>query len=574
MQKARIIWFEIRNPDRHSPPPLALILSPVWKHPGAGGTASRPGPFKACAGAQERDLTDIRRRREPRFERGAVPELLYMKKLFNYLTAMGLASCCGLAHAESPLLRSIDIQSRAAVNTQDVYQRLSPYLNKEVNHELLQNVLDEITKYYKEQGYPTSKAYLPVQTSDDGVLRVEVLTTNIREVKIKDSDMLTSGARERLFARVREMKGDAINVKQLENSLLRLTDLGSFDINGQFDMTGTEDEVDFKVFADPRQKFDFAVFADNHGTEAAGEYRLGLYGAVKNLTHNADNLSLFAARSDEDQTDFNISYDIPLNSYPTVVGGSICYNMYDLAKEYELLGAEGTALSFDLYLKHTILRSRQDRLVYSLGGYYKKLEDSFDVFGIDFEKHETALYTGLSYSYDDQKYYFTGMGKGTFGKLSNDDDYDIFDDGNYLIYNQDLTAGYYFTPGWMALATLNVQASNTNLNGSEQFNVSGAEAIAAYDHSILSTDSGAIAQLGVQYQYKGEANFRIRPHFDYGYGKSHGYDSENLAGVGVDSLVQYKGMFARLQLNHALKDVDYVDNDDFKVFLSVGYQNV
>lgn len=497
-----------------------------------------------------------------------------MKRMFAHLLAAGLAAGCTLAHADSALLRSIDIESRAAVSTSDVYTRISPYLNQEVNHELLQDVLDEITSYYREQGYPTSRAYLPLQTSDDGTLRVEVLTSNISSVQINEGAGLRRGARERLLSRVRDLRGEPINTFQLEGSLLRLTDLGSFDITGEFRPTADSGELDFIVNTARKRRFDLALFADNHGTEAAGEYRAGFYTALRNVSGNADNLTFFAAASNEQQYDFSLGYDIPLNGYPTVLGAALCYNTYDLAQEYALLGATGQALSFDVYLRHTLLRSRTDKLLLSVGGYYKQLKDSFETFGVDFRKHETALYAGLGYSYDDQCYYLNVQTKGTAGQLVNDDDWDVFEEGTYLIYNQELSGGYYFRPQWLALATLRLQAANMELSGTERMTLSGADAVAAYDSSVLNADSGVLTQLAVQYQHKGNTALRVRPHLDYGYGKSHGSASERLAGVGIDGQISHSGFFAKIQLNHALRDPAGIQTDSLKAFLSIGYQNV
>lgn len=504
----------------------------------------------------------------------AAPRSPPMNRMFDYLLAVGMAVGCTLAHAESALLRSIDIESRAAVSTGDVYTRISPYLNQEVNHELLQDVLDEITAYYREQGYPTSRAYLPLQTSDDGTLRVEVLTANISSVQINEGAGLRRGARERLLAGVRSLKGEPINTFQLESSLLRLTDLGSFDITGEFSPTADSGELDFIVNTSRKRRFDLALFADNHGTEAAGEYRAGLYTTLRNATGNADNLTFFAAASDEQQYDFSLGYDLPLNGYPTVLGAAVCYNTYDLAQEYALLGATGQALSFDVYLRHTLQRSRYDKLLLSVGGYYKQLRDSFETFGVDFRKHETALYAGLSYGYDDQRYYLSAQAKGTAGRLVNDDDWDIFEEGTYLIYNQELSGGYYLRPQWLALATLRLQAANQELSGAERMTLSGADAVAAYDSSVLNTDSGLLAQLAVQYQHKGTTALRVRPHLDYACGKSHGASSERLAGIGVDGQISHKGFFARLQLNHALRDPSGIQADSLKAYLAIGYQNV
>ena len=77
---------------------------------------------------------------------------------------------------------------------------------------------------------------------------------------------------------------------------------------------------------------------------------------INNLTGSADALSLFVARSQESQDNFNLSYEIPVSSHPTILGTSLCLSDYELADEYKILGAQGKSLTYDIYVKEPLLR--------------------------------------------------------------------------------------------------------------------------------------------------------------------------------------------------------------------------
>ena len=72
-------------------------------------------------------------------------------------------------------LGGVSITSDAQLERKGVEEALRPYIGREIDAKLLQQILDEISRCYREGGYPSSQAYIPEQIAQGGVIQVTVL---------------------------------------------------------------------------------------------------------------------------------------------------------------------------------------------------------------------------------------------------------------------------------------------------------------------------------------------------------------------------------------------------------------
>lgn len=486
--------------------------------------------------------------------------------------AFALAIANIASATEKATIENINITSKAPVNPQHIRDRIQPFLGKNIDAHLLQKVLNEITDYYQSLGYINSQAFLPEQNIVDGILHVQVLTTDINDIKIHRTEFLSSNTENMIFKRLNALQGNALKADEIETQLLKIADLGSFTVKAEFAEADEISEYDLHIFAKEKNTFNFATFADNHGTEASGKYRVGLYSGFNNLSSHADNLSLFLAKTNEEQNNFNLSYDLPINSYLTVLSTSMCLSDYELAKEYQELGATGYALSYDLFLKQNLYRSFAHRLDLSLGVAYKKLKDSFERFDLDFKKHTYQTISHLDYYFSNNNFRYEGLSKIIYGRLINDDNFHLLENNNYFIFNQSSNFIYQFHNNAEFNTKIQAQIASRNLDGNEQMAIGGADGIAAYDSSAITGDNAFIFSTGINFFTNDLIKFSIGPHFDYGIAKIKNYQSESIYGAGIDTNISYKGFFSKLQFNFALKELEYQENDNFKFFMTLGYQ--
>ena len=454
-------------------------------------------------------------------------------------------------------------------------QAIAHLIGKPISSELLDEVLSSLSRYYQQQGYRHAQALLPEQIiKADGKLKVFMANAILGHSDIEQmpDNLLRQGAQRRLFAGIDRMQGQPVNEDALESAILKLSDLGVFNLNGEFAAGATPLTQDLTLKLKAAPPIALQVFADNHGTEAAGRYRYGLNLNFLNLSGNADTLGLFYARSSERQNNYSLSYQIPLNDHPTVIGFNVCLTDYELSREYAALGAEGSSWDAALFVTEPIYRSQSQRLSFNGGYRYRKLTDEFTAFDLKFRQHSHALWTALDEVYAGEAFSLAGRAQLTVGKLTNDDDYSLYAESVYKLFNLNALLSYQLNAALSLNSELEVQYTPDDVDSSEEFVAGGALGVSGFDSNVLSGDSGALIKLYPELKPWAGGNFAIRPNFKAAVVKDDYAPRDTLASAGLELRAEVKGLYAALSFDAALGDKPYSDLDDGKVWFEVGYR--
>lgn len=491
------------------------------------------------------------------------------------LSVLGICSVAQIMPADAAALRAVALSTNTENTTlpQTLSGRLSPYIGQEISAELLEDVLKEVNRYYKKDlGLPFSEAYLPEQTITDGVVNVYVHDPVVGSVMVANQSYLNDSTYKMLFSPLEEASGKGVSAQEFESNLLKLADLGVLDLKGTF--LGNSLDPDVEVAVADKDLIFFDVFADNHGTKAAGQYRFGAQGKLRNLSGNADTLSLFYARSSKSQNNYALSYEIPISSSPTVLGAVLCFSDYELAREYEVLDAKGEYQSYELYLRHPVSRSANDRVDFTAGVRYRDLTDEFAAFDVRFKKKSYAAYGGLSGAWRlDHDVYAAAYSTFTVGRLDvTEDDFDIYEDGGYALLNFGGLIELPIVKPLSFFLRLDGQLSPDDVDSSEHLVVSGASGVSAYDSSAAQGDQGLLVSTGLEFKPLSELNFTIKPHLDYGFVRQNDlHETEHISGIGLAFKVEYSGFYANVDFSHTLGHEPDNSRDNGKVFFSVGW---
>lgn len=459
----------------------------------------------------------------------------------------------------------------------DAKGALGGLIGQEIDAHLLQRVLNQLSRYYRDLGYTNAQAYLPEQSILDGKLDVYVATTKLQDVVLENNTAVSDDYFDYLLSGVKEQYGQPINQAELESQLLKLSDLGVFNLVGGFsalDATGLY--ADLELRAEPSSdRWTFEVFADNYGNESSGRYRFGGHLIVKSPFGIADRLSLFYARTDEQQNNYSLNYEAPINSHPTVLGVNFCYSNYELGQEYEVLGAQGHAYTIEGYVREPLFRDADNKLDLQVGMRYRKLVDEFRNFDLEFRKHSLAAYTSLStvnaLNVDTSVY---GQAKFTMGRLYMDDAYELMPEDTYYLLNLDAGVMHRFNSNLFWQTSLQAQMASTALEGSEQFLAGGPQGISALGSSDLVGDSGLVLRNELIFQpFESTSNFVLNmgPHIEAASVSSKGYTSDSAASAGFQVELWTYGLNASLDLSTILgSKPDFVE-DDARIMFSVSY---
>jgi len=402
-------------------------------------------------------------------------------------------------------LQSITLSGNSIYDTSTLNEVLGDVAGKSYDLAGLKGLANLITSYYREHGYPFTRAFIPAQPMNDGNLRMEIVEGKYGKVTANGDETLAVSAQQFLTQLQSET---VIESKRLERTTLILDDLPGIKTTpiirpGQ--MIGTGD-LDIKVERDSR--FGGEVGLDNYGNRYTGRNRARVNLHVDSPFMLGDQLTVGGLYTEEDMWLGNLGYSMPVGSTGLRANVGYAHTYYELGQEFANLKANGTAKITNLGLTYPIIRSQQTNLTVSANYQYKRLNDQQDVAGTDNSKSSNSLPITLNFDNRD------GWGGGgvtyggiswTHGDLSLDSGLKATDRttartaGGYDKINLDLARLQMLPANFTLYGRVSAQWSNENLDSSESFGLGGANGVRAYPSGEGYGDEGWLTQLEVRY---------------------------------------------------------------------------
>lgn len=151
----------------------------------------------------------------------------------------------------------------------------------------IEKILAEITKNYIDNGYVTTRAYLPPQDLSQGRLEILVIEGVVEKIIINDAGRNSISVGNVLPG----IEGAVLNLRDLEQGIDQINRLASN--NAQLDIQpgSTPGASQVIINNQPRSRFHFNVSTDNQGSEATGDKQTGVTATADNLLGFNDMLS-------------------------------------------------------------------------------------------------------------------------------------------------------------------------------------------------------------------------------------------------------------------------------------------
>lgn len=226
----------------------------------------------------------------------------------------------------------------------------------------LEQVANQITNYYRSRGLILSKAVLPVQTVEDGQVKIQVIEGKLGQVLADGNKIYSRSTLERPF---RSLLNEPVAQDDIESSLLILTDFPGLAAFGMFQPGKKIGEADLLLKVPNEERFNLTLRADNHGSETTGQYRGRAQVHWNNLTGNADRLSLVLQQSAQPANSLYLAGEYHLIlSKNWQANAFLRHNTFDvdLGKEFEGLEISGSSSQYGLSGRYIWIRSREKNL--------------------------------------------------------------------------------------------------------------------------------------------------------------------------------------------------------------------
>lgn len=440
-------------------------------------------------------------------------------------------------------LSAIALQGNTVFSTPLLQTLLADALGRDLTFADLSRLAGRLTRHYRDAGYLVARAYLPAQQLKGGVLDIAVLEGTLGQVQVHNR----SGLQPSALAPLQQLPlNSPVQSPSLEQTLLSLADLPGTQIQSTLRPGQAVGASDLLVEVSPTRRFEGSADLDNFGSPYTGEYRVGTSLYWNNPLDRGDQLSLRLQASNDHLRYQRLAYQLPLGSRATRVGAAISNMQYRLGKDFEVLGASGSARIASAYLRQGLLRSVSTNWYGQLQLDAKFMRDEIGSTGTASRQQLHNLVLGLNGDWRDTLAGGAGnalQGSITAGRLSMDAASTALDAagarsvGNFLKLELALQRLQALGQGLSLALNVRGQLADQNLPSVEKMSLGGSQGVRAYAQGEALGDSGW--QATVELRWSLAPGWQLQAFGDAGGVKSSeqpwvaGSNHRRLAGAGL-----------------------------------------
>lgn len=449
-------------------------------------------------------------------------------------------------------------------------------------------VADEVTTFYRNQGYLVAKAFVPVQAvGADSTVKIQVLEGRVSEVEVTGAADYSKGVLGRPSA---ALVGNTPTRDSVEAALLYTQDYPGVRLFGTFKPGAQTGDTKLVLQVLGEDSFEYAVGGDNYGLESTGQYRFRGDASWNNPIGFGDRLSvtLLQAVAPENTTLGSASYRTPvgIRGLGAYVGAS--------KNEFRVSGddfgipdrdiLEGTLSVYEVGTDWRFKRSRffnadvdlnlaQKEADQLLLGTVQIVDTTLNVAAlrIGFDRIDTR-FKGLDMASVRYRQGFNGTSSGGFSTRE-ETEFGVFD----MRYNRVQP----LTETQTMVLRLRAQETSNRLSSLEKFVLTGPDAVRAYQVGDALRDSGQFAALEYRVQAPGFARtagpfdrtwgdlLQFWLFADYAHGENSGSSPSpaEVSGYGLAIQFGLPGSFQiLLQSAQALSDQVSTDGQDSRLY--------
>ncbi len=211
---------------------------------------------------------------------------------------------------ETIIVKRFEVIGSTVFSPEELAKVLAPFTNKPISLTEVFQARTAITELYLKKGYITSGAYLPAQTTQDGVVKIQVIEGKLEDIQVTGTRRLR---RNYVRSRLVRATSPPLNRERLLEAL-QLLQLNPLIQNLSAELTaGTRPGTTIlQVQIQEAKSLSSQIVLDNRRSPSVGSFRRRLQVNEANLLGFGDGLSLAYTNTDGSNA-FDGSYTFPLN---------------------------------------------------------------------------------------------------------------------------------------------------------------------------------------------------------------------------------------------------------------------
>lgn len=380
--------------------------------------------------------------------------------------------------------------------------------------------LNSLTRYCRQHGYPAAAAYVPPQTSTDGMITIKIIPGRYGEIKFDNQTKMKKSVVQGFVNGLKP--GDVIRTKNLETALYTLSDISGTRAVGVLSPGKELGTSDLTVRLEKGKGSNTILYVENYGSQNTGRYRYGLQHNIYDVGGTGGKLSVGTMVSNGGLHNYYANYEALIGHGGTTLGFGYSRMDYEVGGILKALEANGVASTISLFGSRPLYHYTGRGMNVSYGYDYRKLEDNIDKFNRKGKKHSHSVRAGVDGFVRGDGYtvnYDAKLITGTVGMDSDDSrtlDIGANTAGRYTKLEAKATAVKSLGHRADVLVKASGQLASRNLDGSEEIYLGGANGVRAYPQGEGSGDVGIMGTVETRF-YTNVPGLVFSTYFDMGH---------------------------------------------------------
>ena len=269
---------------------------------------------------------------------------------------------------EKTLIKQINVIGVTLLSEKEIKDIVLKYKGKELTLGEMQKVAGLITDTYRQKGYITSRAYLPPQKIENGILEIRVIEGLMGDLKVTGNHYFKSS----LFVRKIDLKkGEPFDYNKLRANLSKINSYVDRSARAVLLPGKDTGSTDVNLEVKDRLPIHIGLDGDNFGSRFIEKYRYE--GTIKdnNLLGFDDALTLqYQGAQAHAYSLTSLRYLIPVTD-TTEIGYFMAQTKLHLGREFEDVDARGKSRLYSLYATQDLISKENVSLSVRLGFDYK-----------------------------------------------------------------------------------------------------------------------------------------------------------------------------------------------------------
>lgn len=410
------------------------------------------------------------------------------------------------------VLKSISFEGADKLSQDEIKSLYQDKIGTKITLGELNKIVDNVTAYYRNQGYILTRAVLPPQRINSGVVKIRIVEGFVSDVQLRGDVGSAGGVLSSYAEKIKSSK--PLNAKTLEHYLLLMEDLPGVEARAVLQPSPTAAGASQIIVNIKRKTLEgSSVSVDNRGTRFIGPVQATAILTGNNLLGLDDQTSLRVINTPfnpEELKYVGVRHEEQVGSQGTKVSFSADFSKTHPGFNLDPFDIEGTNSNVGVGVIHPLIRSRQTN--WFVNSDFNVGRNTLSVFNSDptlnfvqYQDNTRVLKVGSSYDFVDS----TDAVNRLDGSASKGFNWDAGNGGlahsrnngnsSFWKFNANATRIQPIVGAWAAFASIDGQYAADALYSSEEYTLGGKNFGSAYDPAELTGDSGLAGRLELQY---------------------------------------------------------------------------